>query len=93
VLREVHAKTRSQNVVAENTYFKKVPLIEKRTKLSVPLIPLFSVNKGIRENGKWVALLLRVLSKNKGLTASSSARFLIPLRFIWNDCQIAQKEG
>ena len=56
-----------------------VPLIEKRTQPSCPLIPLFSVNKGIRENGKWVALLLRVLSKNKGLIQNKSEYFL----FAW----------
>jgi len=48
-------------------YFQKVPLIAKRTILSLPLIPLLLVNMGIRENAKRAALLLRELSHNKGL--------------------------
>jgi len=61
------SKKRSQNVVGKITYSPKVPLLEKRTQLFSALIPLFSANKGTRENGKWAALLLRGLSKNKGL--------------------------
>jgi len=38
----------------KNPYFQRTPLITKRTILSLPLIPLFPANKGIRENEKFV---------------------------------------
>jgi len=52
---------------SKNPYFKRVLLIEKWTQLTLPLIPLLSRNKGISEDERGTALLLRGLSKNKGL--------------------------
>ena len=69
------SKTRSQNIVDKNPYFKRVPLIEKRTQLTFPLIPLFSANKGIREDAKGDALLLRGLSQNKGFMKKRNELF------------------
>ena len=66
-MRKKFSKIRSQNIVGKNPYFQSAPLIEKRTLLLLSLIPLLLANKGIRVNGIWEALLLRELSKNKGL--------------------------
>ena len=75
------SKTRSKNVDGKNPDFQKVPLIEKRTQSSFPLIPLFpvnpetckvrrrqrldEVNKGIRVDEIEADLLLRELLQNK----------------------------
>jgi len=61
---------------SKNLYFKRVPLIEKWTQLTLPLIPLFSANKGIREDERGTALLLRGLSKNKGFMKKRNELFL-----------------
>jgi len=70
-------------LLLKNPYFKKVPLIEKWTQRSIPLIPLFSannegiaeVNKGIREDAKGDVLLLRGHSQNKGFMKKGTIFF------------------
>jgi len=44
------SKLISKKVVCKTPYFQRVPLIEKCTLLSLPLIPLLLANKGIRED-------------------------------------------
>ena len=71
------SKIRSKKVVAKNPYFQKAPLIVNESMpvftlitfvRSLRLVPLFLTDKGIRGDEKGTNdLLLRELSKNKGL--------------------------
>jgi len=56
------------------TPFMNVFLKNKTHIFDTPPEGLDEVNKGIRENGKWAALLLRGLSQNKGFRILSDSR-------------------
>jgi len=58
-----------KKLLIKTLIFKKVPLIEWWTRLNFSLIPLFTKNKGIREDEKGAVLLLRGRSQNKGFTS------------------------
>jgi len=89
------SKTRLQIVASKNPYFQKVPLIEKWTQSSFPLIPFFpvnpetckvrrrqrldEVNKGIRVDEKEAALLLRGLLQNKGSMQKKNEYIFAPI--------------
>ena len=75
------SKIRSKKVVAKNPYFQKAPLIVNESMPVFTRIPLFFTDKGIRGDEKGTNLLLRELSKNKGLMRKKNEHFFTLLPY------------